>query len=186
MGLWLLQESIRIWELQSGRIDVASLVDSSASETALRSVIDINDAVFLTPGDMPSRIAERCRRENEPVPETPAQFTRCIIDSLALAYGDAIQKLKTLSGNSIDAVHIVGGGVDNKLLCQLTADACDVEVIAGPVEAAAVGNVLIQANSLGLVTGDRWALRRFLRSNHEFDVYRPNREMTKRFQERSK
>jgi rhamnulokinase len=186
MGLWLLQESIRIWELQSGRIDVASLVDSSAKETALRSVIDINDETFLTPGDMPSRIAERCRRDNEPVPQTPAQFTRCIIDSLALAYSDAIQKLQTLSGHSIDAVHIVGGGVDNRLLCQLTADACAVDVIAGPVEAAAVGNVLIQANALGLVTGDRWALRRFLLAHHEFDVYHPNREMTKRFQERAK
>jgi rhamnulokinase len=153
---------------------------------ALRSVIDINDESFLTPGDMPSRIAELCRRENEPIPETPAQFTRCIIDSLAMAYRDAVRNLQALSGHSIDAVHIVGGGVGNTLLCQLTADACGVDVIAGPVEAAAIGNVLMQASSLGLIAGDRWALRRFLQSNHEFDVYRPNREMTKRFQERSK
>jgi rhamnulokinase len=185
MGLWLLQESIRVWELRGGPVDVAQLVSLSANEPGLRTLIDINDPSFLTPGDMPARIVERCEHAGEPIPTTPAQFTRCIIDSLAVAYRDSVRHLQTIAGREIDAVHIVGGGVNNKLLCQLTADACGVDVIAGPVEAAAIGNVLVQANALGVIEGDRWDLRRYLARHHEFDVYRPDSSMTKRFETRA-
>lgn len=184
MGLWTLQESIRTWELRSGPIDVAALVVRSGREEPLRSVIDINDDTLLTPGDMPARIARLCRANDEPVPETPEQFTRCIIDSLALAYRNAVEDVQRLSGRAIDAVHIVGGGVNNQLLCQLTADACGVDVIAGPVEAAAIGNVLVQAGALGVIDSQRWPMREFLRKVTHVDVYRANPEMTKRFTRR--
>jgi len=184
MGLWTLQESIRTWELRSGPIDFAELVARSAREEALRSVIDINDETFLTPGDMPARIARLCRASAEPVPETPEQFTRCIIDSLALAYRNAVVDVQRLAGREIDAVHIVGGGVNNKLLCQLTADACGVDVIAGPVEAAAIGNVLVQAGALGVIDSQRWSMREFLRKVSHTDVYHANPTMTKRFEGR--
>jgi rhamnulokinase len=184
MGLWTLQESIRTWELRAGSIDVGELVARSEREEVLRSVIDINDESFLPPGDMPARIARLCRASGEPVPETPEQFTRCILDSLALAYRRAVNRAQELSGLHVDAVHIVGGGVNNKLLCQLTADACGLEVVAGPVEAAAIGNVLVQAGALGVVDGERWALRHFLQQTSHVDAYRPNAAVTKRFSER--
>jgi rhamnulokinase len=184
MGLWTLQESIRTWELRAGPIDVIELVARSEREEPLRSLIDINDASLLTPGDMPSRIARLCRESAEPVPETPEQFTRCILDSLALAYRRAVQQVQELSGIEVNAVHIVGGGVNNKLLCQLTADACGLRVMAGPVEAAAIGNVLIQAGTLGVVDSERWALRGYLRRTGHVDVYEPNAAMTKHFLDR--
>jgi rhamnulokinase len=133
---------------------------------------------------MPARIARLCRASAEPVPETPEQFTRCIIDSLALAYRNAVVDVQRLAGREIDAVHIVGGGVNNKLLCQLTADACGVDVIAGPVEAAAIGNVLVQAGALGVIDSQRWSMREFLRKVSHTDVYHANPTMTKRFEGR--
>jgi rhamnulokinase len=181
MGLWTLQESIRTWELRTGPIDVGELVARSESEEALRSVIDINDESFLTPGDMPARIARLCRAQGEPVPETPEQFTRCILDSLANAYAKAVRDAQRLSGIQVDAVHIVGGGVNNTLLCQLTADACALEVVAGPVEAAAIGNVLVQAGALGVIDPERWALRRYLQRTGHVVRYTPNAGMSARF-----
>ncbi len=184
MGLWTLQESIRTWELRAGPINVGDLVARCEREEALRSVIDINDESFLTPGDMPSRIAALCRRSGEPVPETPEQFTRCILDSLALAYRDAVREAQQLSGVDVRAVHIVGGGVNNKLLCQLTADACGIDVLAGPVEAAAIGNVLVQAGALGVLDAQRWALRDYVRRTGHVETYHPNPLMSQRFEER--
>lgn len=183
MGLWVLQESIRTWERSVGPIDVARLVARSATEQPLRSVIDINDSSLLAPGDMPSRITQLCERGGEPVPESPEQFTRCILDSLALAYRRAVHDLERLTGTAVRRVHIVGGGVNNTLICQLTADACGIEVFAGPVEAAAIGNVLVQARSLGIIEGDRWALRRYLARHTVIDEYRPDPLMTNKFEE---
>jgi rhamnulokinase len=185
MGLWLLQESMREWNLSGESLDVHQLVLRSASELPLRSVIDINDESFLAPGDMPARIVDFCRRTQEPIPETPEQVTRCIIDSLALAYRDAIHNLEGLSGETFDVIHLVGGGVHNRLLCQLTADACGVTVIAGPVEAAAIGNILVQTLARGTLEGDRWTLREYVARNMELATYVPVDAMTKRFALRS-
>ncbi|HVX46607.1 MAG TPA: rhamnulokinase family protein [Mycobacteriales bacterium] len=143
MGLWLLQESMRSW----GESDVVSLLAAAARESAFRSVVDPDAPEFLPAGDMPARIAEFCRRTGQPVPATPAAFTRCIVESLALAHRRAIRDAMRLSGRDVSAVHLVGGGSRNELLCQLTADACGLPVIAGPVEATAIGNVLVQARS---------------------------------------
>ena len=184
MGLWTLQESIRTWELRAGPINVGDLVARCEREEALRSVIDINHESFLTPGDMPARIAALCRESGEPVPETPEQFTRCILDSLALAYRDAVREAERLSGVDVRVVHIVGGGVNNKLLCQLTADACGIDVLAGPVEAAAIGNVLIQAGALGVIDAQRWALRDYVRRTGHVETYHPNLVMTRSFEKR--
>lgn len=185
MGLWVLQESIRIWERSVGPIDVAQLVARSAAQQPLRSVIDINHPSLLTPGDMPSRITQLCEQGGEPVPESHEQFTRCILDSLAFAYRRAVRDLERLTGAIVERVHIVGGGVNNTLICQLTADACGVEVFAGPVEAAAIGNVLVQARSLGIIEGDRWALRRYLARHTAIVEYSPDPFMTRRFEEAS-
>jgi rhamnulokinase len=140
MGLWLLEESLRVWGLS--RVDLLR----AAGDLPRRAVIDVNAPEFLPPGDMPSRIVAACRRTGQPIPSQPAEIVRCILDSLALAYRDTLLDAQRLSGQEIDVVHIVGGGSQNELLCQLTADACRLPVLAGPVEATALGNLLVQAN----------------------------------------
>ena len=111
---------------------------------------------------MPTRVRAECRRTGQPVPETRAQLTRCILDSLAAAYRRVVAQAVELSGRDVDVVHVVGGGAQNALLCQLAADACERPVVAGPVEAAAYGNVLVQARTAGVLSGGLPDLRRLL------------------------
>ncbi len=147
MGLWLLQECLRAW----GEPDLGALLREAAGAPALRSVVDAGDTAFLAPGRMPERIGEACRVSGQPVPDSPAATVRCILDSLALAHRTAVEDAQRLAGRAVDVVHVVGGGARNALLCQLTADACGLPVVAGPTEAAAFGNVLVQARAQGRV-----------------------------------
>ncbi|MEU9828153.1 rhamnulokinase [Micromonospora chersina] len=169
MGLWPLQESLRTW----GEVDLSALIRQAAREPAFRSVVDLDDPVFLPPGDMPARIAAACRRTGQRSPATPAATVRCVVDSLAVAHRRAVRQAQELSGRHVDAVHIVGGGARNALLCQLTADACGLPVLAGPVEATALGNVLVQARTAGAVRGDLAALRELLRESQQIERYAP-------------
>jgi len=169
MGLWPLQECLREW----GKIDLPDLLRAAGGEPAFAAVVDLDDPVFLPPGEMPARIAAACRANGQPVPATPAAFARCILDSLALAHRRAVRAAQELSGRHVDAVHIVGGGARNELLCQLTADACGLPVLAGPVEATALGNVLVQARAAGVVGGDLAALRALLRETQQIVRYEP-------------
>ncbi|MFI8167704.1 rhamnulokinase family protein [Streptomyces sp. NPDC085931] len=168
MGLWLLQECVRAW----GDPDLGGLLREAAEAEALRSVVDAGDAAFLAPGRMPERIAEACRASGQPVPTTPGEVTRCILDSLALAHRKAVRDAQRLAGHPVDVVHIVGGGTRNALLCQLTADACGLPVVAGPTEAAALGNVLVQARAHGLV-GDLAGMRDLLARTQPLSRYEP-------------
>ncbi|MET8684730.1 rhamnulokinase family protein [Streptomyces sp. NPDC004732] len=147
MGLWLLQECLRAWR----HPDPADLLAAAADAEPLRSVVDAGAPEFLAPGRMPDRIAEACRASGQPVPSTPAETTRCVLDSLALAHRRAVEDAQRLAGRTVDAVHLVGGGARNALLCQLTADACGLPLLAGPAEASALGNVLVQARAHGLL-----------------------------------
>ncbi|MEU1335328.1 FGGY-family carbohydrate kinase [Streptomyces sp. NPDC005865] len=149
MGLWLLQECLRAW----GDPDLGPLLVAAGKVSPLRSVVDAGASEFLAPGRMPERIAQACRASGQPVPAPPAETTRCVLDSLALAHRRALADARRLTGRAIDVVHLVGGGARNALLCQLTADACGVPLLAGPAEAAALGNVLVQARAHGLVGG---------------------------------
>jgi rhamnulokinase len=162
-GLWLLQECQRHWGPAAGPIE--SLLRSAAEVPPLRFVIDADDPVFLPPDDMPGRIAGWLGARGCPVPESPAEFTRCILDSLAIAYRRALTDAQALSGRHADVVYVVGGGARNELLCQLTADATGLPVIAGPAEATALGNVLVQARALGAAPDSRNGLRALLRSS---------------------
>lgn len=168
MGLWLLQECVRAW----GDPDLGGLLLDAAKVPALRSVVDAGDAAFLAPGRMPERIAEACRASGQPVPGSPGEITRCILDSLALAHRKAVRDAQRLAGHPVDVVHVVGGGTRNALLCQLTADACGLPVIAGPTEAAALGNVLVQARAHGLV-GDLAGMRGLLTRTQPLTRYEP-------------
>ena len=168
MGLWLLQECVRAW----GDPELGGLLPEAAKVPALRSVVDAGDPAFLAPGRMPERIAEACRGSGQPVPGTPAEITRCILDSLALAHRRAVEDAQRLAGHPVDVVHVVGGGTRNELLCQLTADSCGLPVVAGPTEAAALGNVLVQARAHGLV-GDLASGRRLLARTQPLTRYEP-------------
>ncbi len=169
MGLWLLQECLREW----GEPPLEPLLRQAAALPGLRSVVDAGDPVFLAPGGMQERIAAACRAHGDPVPATPAEVTRCILDSLALAHRRAIDEAQRLAGRHADVVHIVGGGARNALLCRLTADACGLPVVAGPAEAAAFGNVLVQARARGVV-GDLPQMRALLAATQPLGRYEPS------------
>ncbi|MEU9736723.1 rhamnulokinase family protein [Streptomyces sp. NPDC048002] len=168
MGLWLLQECLRAW----GEPDLGGLLLQAAKAPALRSVVDAGDSAFLAPGRMPERIAEACRASGQPVPESPGEVTRCILDSLALAHRKAVEDAVRLADRPVDVVYVVGGGTRNALLCQLTADACGLPVVTGPTEAAALGNVLVQSRSHGLVR-DLAEGRRLLTRTQPLTRYEP-------------
>ncbi|HTX26292.1 MAG TPA: rhamnulokinase family protein [Streptosporangiaceae bacterium] len=169
MGLWLLQESLRRWPQPS----LSALLAAAARLPALRFVIDPDDRAFLPPGDMPARISSWLTDRGELAPDEPEQTVRCILDSLALAYRRAIMSAQSLSGRHADVVHIVGGGSRNSLLCQLTADATGLPVLAGPAEATALGNVLVQARTLGAAPADLAGMRALLRSTQPLRPYSP-------------
>ncbi|HTX00507.1 MAG TPA: rhamnulokinase family protein [Acidimicrobiales bacterium] len=159
MGLWLLAESQRADERAGRGVPLETLLAEAARLPPLERVIDPDDPRFLAPGDMAARIAESCIERGEPVPASSAENARCILDSLALDYRRHLEAVSSLSGVEVEVLHIVGGGSRNTLLCQLTADACGIPVVAGPSEAAAIGNLLVQARSLGVLGGDLAALR---------------------------
>ncbi|AYY11489.1 rhamnulokinase [Actinobacteria bacterium YIM 96077] len=154
MGLWPLQECLRKWKAQgeSARtINLGELVQAAAREPALRSVFDAESPELTPPGDMPARIRKLCADAGQPVPETRPALVRCILDSLALGHARTVRDAIRLSGHEVDVVHLVGGGSQNELLAQLTADATGLPVLAGPSEATALGNLLVQARTAGII-----------------------------------
>ena len=161
MGLWLLQECLREW----GNPELAPLLAAAAEQPGLAAVVDAGDPAFIPPGDMPRRLREACVRTGQRPPESRPAIVRCILDSLALAHRRTVRDAVRLSGREVEVVHVVGGGARNELLCRLTADACGLPVIAGPVEAAAYGNALVAARALGAVSGGLDGLREVLRSS---------------------
>jgi rhamnulokinase len=173
MGLWLLQECVRTWSALGLPADLETLLADAGRVPAFTTLIDPDDPVFLPPGDMPARIASECERRGQTPPQSQGETVRCILDSLALAYRSTLRQVQELSGREVEVLHLVGGGVRNSLLCQLTADACGVPVVAGPVEAAATGNALVQARALGAVSGSLRELRGLVRQSAALRRYDP-------------
>lgn len=173
MGLWLLQESMRAWTGAGGSYELADLLAAAQREEPGAALVDADDERFLAPGDMPVRIAEAVREAGGRVPATPAQTVRCIVDSLASAYARAVADATRISGHTVDTLHVVGGGSLNSLLCRLTAQATGLPVLAGPAEAAGLGNALVQARALGAVDGDRFALRDLIARTQDIRRYAP-------------
>ncbi|WP_432943883.1 rhamnulokinase [Kribbella sp. CA-253562] len=169
MGLWILQECLRVW----GSDDLLQLLKAAADVPAFGVLIDPDDPVFLAPGNMPARIDEFCARTGQDKPATRAATVRCVLESLALAYRRTLRSAREIADREIDVVHVIGGGSQNELLCQLTADACGVPVLAGPVEASALGNVLVQARALGEPLPDLSAMRALVRATHRLRRYAP-------------
>ena len=149
-GMWLLEESLRYWKSQGLTLTAADLT-RDASQLAREQIINTNDPRFAKPGAMPERIAEYCRETNQKVPNTPAEFARCIFDSLSDAYAQSLRELEDAANAKVKEINIIGGGSSNDLLNQLTADVTGLPVIAGPAEATVMGNLIIQMISAGWI-----------------------------------
>jgi rhamnulokinase len=172
MGLWLLQECRRAWSRTGREWLYDDLVAAAESAPAFGPLIDPDDERFLRPGDMPGAIADACRESGQEIITDTGRVVRCVLESLALRYRWTLDRLQAVTGRVIDAVHVVGGGARNRLLCQMTADATGLPVVAGPVEATAAGNLLVQALALGLV-GSLGEARELVRRSFPPEGYEP-------------
>ena len=172
-GLWLVQESTREWR-QSGKLYQIEALVAAARDLPQRSIIDVNDERFVAPGDMPFRIQDYCRETNQWVPQTEAEIIRVVFDSLAAKYVEVIAELESLTKTKLERIHIVGGGSQNELLNQLIADATQLEVFAGPVEATAIGNLVVQARAAGVLSGTLEDIRELIAKNFPIKHFTPN------------
>ncbi len=171
-GLWLLQECRRVWNQSGKRYDWEELDRLADAAPPLVSLINPDDSVFLAPADMPEAIRQACRDTGQPVPETEGAVIRCALESLALKCRQVLSWLEQLIGNRLETIHIVGGGAQNRRLCQATADAASRRVVAGPVEATAIGNLMMQAVSAGAV-GSIPNAREIIRQSFAVEQYEP-------------
>jgi len=172
MGLWIITQ-IRESIQRSGRtIDYSQLVQRASVAEPFRSLINPDDPKFMSPADMPTAIREWCREHGQPEPETEGQLARCAFESLALKYRVVLSQLEELTGKPIEVIHIVGGGSQNELLNQFAANACGRPVIAGPVEGTVMGNVLVQARSLGEI-GSLSEIREVVHNSASIKQYEP-------------
>ncbi len=171
-GLWLIQECRRCWNQSGSKHSWEDLNQLAAAAPPLAALIDVDDASFLAPRDMPEAIRAFCRRTNQSPPQSPGAIVRCALESLALKYRRVLGWLEELIGGRIETVHIVGGGTQNRRLCQMTADACRRRVVAGPVEATAIGNVTVQAVAAGVV-GSIAEAREVIRDSFAVEEYLP-------------
>jgi rhamnulokinase len=172
IGLWLLQECRRIWARASHDYDYATLTRLAAEAPPLRSLIQANHPRFHCPTDMPAEIQNYCRETGQPAPQSPGAFARCVFDSLALVYAAKLDEIERLTGRPVRVLHIVGGGSRNDLLNQLTADASGRTVLAGPVEATALGNVLAQLLALRVLP-NLDAARKLVRKSFAVAPFKP-------------
>jgi rhamnulokinase len=153
MGLWIVQQCRATWQEQGEDYSYAELVEQARQAAPLTSIICPDDPGFLPPGDHPAHVRLLCKKTDQPIPQNPGEVIRVVLESLALTYRDVFEKLEAVSGQSIDVIHIIGGGSQNELLNQMTADVTGKPVLAGPVEATVTGNALMQLIALGELGG---------------------------------
>ncbi|MEE4284888.1 MAG: rhamnulokinase [Mariniphaga sp.] len=175
MGMWLIQECKRIWDLEK-EITWQEIVDLSNHAVPFKCLINPDDSIFLNPGNMPGAIQNYCRKTKQPVPESKGEIARCIYDSLALKYKYTIGQIEEITGEKIEKLHIIGGGANNELLNQFTANATGIPVFAGPTEATAIGNILLQAKALGVLNSLQ-EVREVVKSSFEVEIYNPVSKM---------
>jgi rhamnulokinase len=172
IGLWLVQECRREWAKAGAAYDYGALTRLASEAPPFVSLINPADQRFIAPGDMPGRIAAMCQETGQPVPATPGAYLRCILESLALLYRRTLGRVEQLVGQKVERLHIVGGGSRNTLLNQFSANALQIPVLAGPVEATALGNLLVQAIALGHLKSLAEA-RQVLRQSFELELVEP-------------
>ena len=173
MGLWLIQECRRDWIKEGKKYSWNEIVQMAEKEAPLRSIIDPDYPAFFSAGNMEKKIRDYCLETGQPVPETPGQVARCVYESLALKYRWALECLEGIKGETLTQLNIVGGGIQNKMLNQMAADAIDRPVVTGPIEGAAIGNLLAQAMALGEI-GSLSELREVVRNSEPVETYEPN------------
>lgn len=171
-GLWLIQGCRKVWS-EDGPVSYEELTRAAAEAPPFAALIDPDDPDFLNPPDMPEAIAAYCRRTGQKPPDTKGALVRSLLESLALKYRFVIDQLRHVLGHPIEKVHIIGGGSRNTLLCQLTADATGLPVVAGPAEATAIGNILVQAMATGRV-GSPAEIRSIIRDSFELRTFAPS------------
>jgi rhamnulokinase len=174
MGLWLVQQTRRSLEAAGKKLEYTQLANLAKKSPPLRSLINPDDSRFLNPPDMPRAIQQFCRETNQPIPKSEGELVRCAYESLALRYRQVLGWLEELTGNTMEVIHIVGGGSQSKLLNQFTADACQRPVVAGPVEATAMGNLLVQIRASGELSSLA-EMREVIRNSSDVTVYQPKR-----------
>lgn len=179
MGLWLLSETLRTWQGEPKSETLDRLLDAAAALPPTPHPFDVQDARFLPPGDMPARIEAWYEQAGFAPPSTRPALVRAIVDSLAQAFVDALNAAERLSGHSITVVHVVGGGALNQPLCQATADRSGRPVVAGPVEATAIGNVLVQGRAVGALTGSLEDLRRLVATSTDLVRFTPRSDSSR-------
>ena len=170
--MWLYERCRKEWPEEVRRLSHPELQGSAMDVEPFRSIINPDDELFANPPSMLEAIQTYCRNTNQTVPETPAEICRCIFDSLALRYRQVFAWLKEFASFDLNVLHIIGGGSLNKYLNQFTADALGVEVLAGPQECTAIGNMMMQAKAAGLVS-DIWEMRRIIADSVELAKYEP-------------
>jgi len=169
-GLWLLQECRRAWTAAGTKYSYEELARLASDARPFQAVIDPD--AFLEPGDMPSRITQYCRSTGQAVPDSPGQFARLILESLALRYRQVLESFESLLDRRLEVIHVVGGGSKNSLLNQFVADSTGRPVLAGPAEATAIGNVLVQAIGAGVLE-DLEAARALVRRSFPLQTFEP-------------
>ena len=172
MGLWLLQECKREWDKENENLEYHDIVLASKEVTPFRSIIAVDDGRFFAPKSMVKEIKDFCSETGQYVPQSKGEIARCIFESLVFRYQETIEVLQLITHHQIKQIHIVGGGSKNKMLCQMTADATGREVIAGPVEATAIGNLLMQAKSGGRIK-DLNHLRKIVLASFPIEKFSP-------------
>jgi rhamnulokinase len=171
-GLWLLHECRRTWALDGHQWSFEELVSLAEAALPLRALVDPDDPSFAAPGDMPKRIRAFCDHTGQPAPDTPGEIVRCALESIAFAHARAVTLLGDVTGGTPAKLHVVGGGARNGLLCQGTADATGLPVLAGPKEATVIGNLAVQALALGEIESLEEA-RSVVRASIPLTVYEP-------------
>lgn len=176
MGMWLIQEVQRIWEAEGTKYSWPQMVELARRSEPFKFLINPDDTLFLNPRDMTQAIRDYCYQTAQGTPQSHAETIRCIYDSLALKYRYTLEQIREVADQPIEAIHIIGGGANNDFLNQLTADATGLQVIAGPTEATAIGNILMQAKAMGCVNSVR-EIRQMVNDSFELVKYLPSKEL---------
>jgi rhamnulokinase len=171
MGMWLIQECKRIWDDEE-ELDWKNIVELSNDAIPFKCLINPDDPMFLNPGNMPKAIKKYCQKTAQPIPENVGEIARCIYDSLVLKYKSILGQIESVTGRRIDKLHIIGGGANNQMMNQLTADALGIQVLAGPTEATAIGNIMYQAKAMGAVSSLS-EIRKVIMNSFEVKLYEP-------------
>lgn len=172
-GLWILQELKRNWSYQKEVISYPKMTELALNTRSDPSIINVNDTIFSSPGNMVKRIQEYCSKTNQAIPENQGKLVNTVLNSLALSYRETIESIEKVTNKTMKTIHMIGGGIQNHLLCQLTANICNKKVVAGPIEASAAGNILSQLYAKDKIHNQS-EFTHIIKNSFDTNVYEPN------------